>query len=284
MDTDCTFFVEISQPRARVWEALTSDSDLKAWFDPGAKMVLQDGGSLEASGGTQFRGRFRKGQVIRSQAPAQTVWSFPLGNHASQVTWKLATSEEGTRVTVNHQMPAGAEEIIPPRDGKTALFHFWFQNLVCLKYWCELAIAPHRAEFGATSGPSVNVSMLIPEAPEAVWNRMTQADELDRWLSHSAKVELRPGGKFTFGWDHGAQQIVELVDKKRIRFTWLYNGEESFVTFSVEPKGSGTIATIQHSGLKLVQDYHEGWLTFLHVLNLYVRTKRGLPTWLGAGE
>lgn len=54
---------------------------------------------------------------------------------------------------------------------------------------------------------TIRISRLLPYAPEAVWNAITDPGKVSRWLMPTEHLPLTPGGVFTFrmapqrGWD-----------------------------------------------------------------------------------
>jgi uncharacterized protein YndB with AHSA1/START domain len=291
MQVDSSFFAEIHKPPAVVWNALTTSEELRQWFDPGGRIEPREGGFIEALSHTQFRGRFRRGQVLLARAPETLVWVFPVTDVPGKVTWRVTPSDYGSRIQVRHEVPERAEEMIPPRDGAEALIHYWFQNLTCLKYWLDIGVPPNRVQYRELPDmeTQADVSLVLPAASEILWSIMTTASELDMWISAKAYVDLRQGGRFAFGWDHGAERIIELEPCRKLSFNWNYRNQETLVTWSLEPSDTlpgMTRVRIQHSGFgsenrSLMHDYHEGWLTLLHSLGIYAITKEACAKWFG---
>jgi uncharacterized protein YndB with AHSA1/START domain len=287
MEVDRSWFADIHQPLGRVWNALTTDKELDAWFDPGASLEYRAGGRLLAPSGTQFRGKFKEGKLVLVQERQELIFDWPLAGIPSQVLWLLSPTKAGTRLVVNHQVPDRSAEILPPRDGTDALFHFWFQNLTCLKYLLETGGAPARAEFGRLPEKDADVSLLLPVTPDRLWELFTRPEELDRWVSKKAVVNVRVGGTFSFGWGHGPEQVQAFAPREFVSFNWHYRGEQTLVTFAVEPTTdpNRTRARIRHVGFapedkSTLWSHYEGWLTLLHGLGLYVATGEN-QSWFG---
>jgi uncharacterized protein YndB with AHSA1/START domain len=277
MEVDRAWFADIRRPLGSVWNALTAEAALGAWFDPGASLQYQTGGRLLAPSGTQFRGKFSEGKLALLQDRQELIFDWPLGSVPTQLVWLLAPTKTGTRLIVNHKVPARSAEILPPRGGEDALFHFWFQNLTCLKYHLETGGAIARAEFARLPEKEVDVSLLLPVTPERLWECFTRPEELDRWVAKKAVVEVRDGGAVSFGWDHGPERVQTFSPRESVSFNWHVRGEETLVTFSIEPTADPvqTRARIRHVGFapentSTLYDYHEGWLTLLYGLGLSV--------------
>jgi hypothetical protein len=110
---------------------------------------------------------------------------------------------------------------------------------------------------------------------------------MDRWVSKKAVVEMRVGGHFSFGWDHGAERVQAFSPREFVSFNWHYRGEQTLVTFAIEPTTDPhrTRARIRHVGFasedkSTLHSYYEGWLTILHGLGIYVATGQN-QSWFG---
>ena len=98
MEVDRSWFADIHQPLGRVWNALTADKELSAWFDPGASLESQAGGRFLAPSGTQFRGKFKAGKLLLIQDRQEMIFDWPLAGSPSQVLWLLSPTKAGTRL------------------------------------------------------------------------------------------------------------------------------------------------------------------------------------------
>ncbi|MFN2591015.1 MAG: SRPBCC domain-containing protein [Actinomycetota bacterium] len=88
----------------------------------------------------------------------------------------------------------------------------------------------------------------LPATIEEVWSALTEPDRLSAWFGATAvEVELRPGGRITFGGlDEVWRGVVEAVDPPRLlSFRWLPApdaavGSRTRVEFRLEPRGAAT--------------------------------------------
>ena len=189
---------------------------------------------------------------------------------------------------MNHRVPGRGAEILPPREGADALFHFWFQNLTCLKYRLDTGGEPDRAGFARLPEKDADASLLLPVTPDRLWELFTRPEELDRWVSKKAAVDIRVGGKFSFGWDHGPERVQAFKPARICEFQhWHYRDEQTLVTFAVEPTTdpNRTRARIRHVGFapadkSSLYSYYEGWLTILHGLGVYIAAREP-QSWFG---
>ena len=102
---------------------------------------------------------------------------------------------------------------------------------------------------------------ILIEAPiDVVWAVLTEPEHVAGWFSHSAEVDLRPGGDATFTWEeHGsALAWVERVEPPRFfAFRWVHPvGEEqhksnsTLVEFTLAAEGDHTRLRVVESGFR----------------------------------
>jgi uncharacterized protein YndB with AHSA1/START domain len=127
----------------------------------------------------------------------------------------------------------------------------------------------------------------IAAGVDVVWDLVSTADGLRRWMAVEAEVELVPGGRITWRHDNGsvvAGEVVEVVPTRRLVFTygWAEGGfpvpvGSSVVTIELEPDGSGTRVCVRHEGLapEMVERHTEGWTIFVDRLADVARRPTG---------
>jgi uncharacterized protein YndB with AHSA1/START domain len=102
---------------------------------------------------------------------------------------------------------------------------------------------------------------VLIEAPiDVVWAVLTEPEHVAGWFSHSAEIDLRPGGEATFDWpEHGpARAWVEVVEPPRsFAFRWVRAvGEEqrkensTLVEFTLAADGDHTRLRVVESGFR----------------------------------
>jgi len=100
---------------------------------------------------------------------------------------------------------------------------------------------------------------ILIEAPiDVVWAVLTEPEHVAGWFSHSAEIDLRPGGEATFDWrEHGpARAWVERVEPPRFfAYRWVRSvGEEqrkdnsTLVEFTLAEEGDNTRLRVVESG------------------------------------
>ncbi|HKZ22281.1 MAG TPA: SRPBCC domain-containing protein [candidate division Zixibacteria bacterium] len=131
---------------------------------------------------------------------------------------------------------------------------------------------------------------LYQAKPEKVFRALTDAKELTKWFLKDARVQLKKGGKMKFVWspkDKHENKILDLVPNKRLRMTWPTMGwggtpkTDTYVTFSLTPKGKYTLLQIEHTGFGPGEEWvmyyagtYSGWTYYL--LNLKSWLEHGI--------
>ena len=122
----------------------------------------------------------------------------------------------------------------------------------------------------------------IFKAPiELVWKALTNKHEMKKWYFDIPDFSLEVGKEFSFSAgcsDHQAYlhccRIVEVVENRRISYTWRYDGYEgeSVVTFELEQLGDETKLILTHTGLETFpasnpdfnkNNFNQGWTHFM---------------------
>jgi uncharacterized protein YndB with AHSA1/START domain len=85
--------------------------------------------------------------------------------------------------------------------------------------------------------------------PSRVWRAISNADEVSRWMTYPARIDLRPGGEYFVDFsrtDEGALDgiISHLEPGRRLPFVW----GTSTVEWVLEPDGTGTKYLFAHHG------------------------------------
>jgi uncharacterized protein YndB with AHSA1/START domain len=93
---------------------------------------------------------------------------------------------------------------------------------------------------------------------ERVWQAITDKDKMKQWYFDLA--EFRPEVGFEFQFEGGREdrcylhlcKITEVVEGKKLAYTWRYDGEpgNSLVTFELFPEGDKTRLKLTHEGLE----------------------------------
>jgi uncharacterized protein YndB with AHSA1/START domain len=135
----------------------------------------------------------------------------------------------------------------------------------------------------------------IDARPDVVYEFLTDAQKLARWVAPDVVADARPGGviRMNFnGFDVMRGEFVELIPGKRVVYTWGWEtlGEQpppgsTTVEFTLEPDGAGTKVTLVHRGLaeRSIESYSGGWDGFFAQLQQGIAGKTPTQT-LSKGE
>jgi uncharacterized protein YndB with AHSA1/START domain len=92
-----------------------------------------------------------------------------------------------------------------------------------------------------------------------VWKAITNKEEMKHWYFDLEEFKAEKGFKFQFegGPDDGIKyvhlcEVTDVINEKKISYTWKYEGYEgcSEVTFELFPEGGKTRLVLTHAGLE----------------------------------
>jgi uncharacterized protein YndB with AHSA1/START domain len=124
----------------------------------------------------------------------------------------------------------------------------------------------------------VEKTIQINAPAELLFELLTDAKHLVRWMAATAEIDARPGG--TIRWTHAngdacSGRFVELVSARRIVFTYGWERPDvevppgsTTVEITLEPSGSGTELRLVHRGLAgpMADAHAGGWDNYLRRL------------------
>jgi uncharacterized protein YndB with AHSA1/START domain len=127
----------------------------------------------------------------------------------------------------------------------------------------------------------------LPVPVERVWHAFTDPDALAGWFwparfQTSVSNDLRVGGRYRIDGSAGGLAVsgeyLELVEPRRLRFGWQWDGdvEVTEVSLAMRASGHATVLLLRHTGFAddASRDRHDlGWSDCLE----------RLPGWLLAG-
>jgi uncharacterized protein YndB with AHSA1/START domain len=120
--------------------------------------------------------------------------------------------------------------------------------------------------------------VVIAAPAEAVWEHLTTAEGLVRWIGPDAVADPVPGGALRWTHANGATVVgrfVEVVPHRRIVFTYGWEDGRlgvgpgsTTVEIDLEERDGVTTLRLVHHGLppEAVADHERGWAYFLGVL------------------
>jgi uncharacterized protein YndB with AHSA1/START domain len=93
----------------------------------------------------------------------------------------------------------------------------------------------------------VEREILVPEAPEEVWEALTEPERLEEWFAPEVELDAREGGEGVFRWGDGDERRVvvrELQEEERLVLDWDEGGS---VAIELRPAEAGTLVRVVES-------------------------------------
>ncbi|HEY2311369.1 MAG TPA: SRPBCC domain-containing protein [Gaiellaceae bacterium] len=94
---------------------------------------------------------------------------------------------------------------------------------------------------------NVEREILVPEAPDEVWEALTEPERLEEWFASEVELDARPGGEGVFRWGDGDERhavVRELEEAERLVLDWDDGGS---VAIELETAESGTLVRVVES-------------------------------------
>ena len=186
-------------------------------------MQLRDGGRYAFGGARAYGGpQTAEGRILRITPDRQLSFNWPLAGVESEVQYDLAERSGRCLITVRHTgvraLPIVAEW---PEQHLKVVWDIFLRQL-------EGYLAGHPVppmEFPYVPAPVVTHDIIIEAPEDRVWEMLTVPTELNRWMAKEAYVELRAGGRYSYGWaeeqtSFGPQHIVALDPPERLAVSW----------------------------------------------------------------
>ena len=153
------------------------------------------------------------------------------------------------------------------------------------------------SERPADKGTRTQQHEIVIDAPlEAVWQAITDAEELTRWFVQEASIDPRVGGMLTFSWgegETGENRIDAFEPNRRLRLISMpfemgaakYDGTTPMVNeYTIERRDGKTVLRLVNSGIPNAPEWdgfydgtESGWRSFLRTLRHYLEHHAGKP-------
>ena len=142
------------------------------------------------------------------------------------------------------------------------------------------------------AGKTVDVTVEVEATPEAVWRVISQAEEISRWFSPTARVEPGVGGSIFLSWGEGVEGTAPITvweEGRKLRTAEQAPGAngpiELFVEYQIEAlEGGRTKLRLVQSGFEPGEQWDDyvdtldtGWQYFLWNLKHYLEHHDGKP-------
>ena len=239
---------------SRVWRAITDPSQMKQWYMPVQDFRPEPG--FETSFDQRREEKvFSHAWKVTEVIPGEKIsyeWQLRGFPGSSRVTFELTPDGEGTRVKVSHiGLETFRGDINPDLDPKN------------IREGWNYFMGESLTNF-LDKGPAfVILERTYNASPEAVWQAITNADQMKQW--YMPLSEFRPEVGFETSFDVNAKgrdylhiwKVTEVVPNRKISYEWRYGGfpGNSLVTFELTPQGRGTRITLTHTGLESFEGY-----------------------------
>ncbi len=269
---DTTVTQRIAASRADVFHGLIEPVLLARWFCDVAEVEHRVGGRYAFGGARAYGGPdVVRGWITRFEPESALGYTWPLAGAETTVAMELRlVNAQETDLVVHHQ---GVVDLPVPWLSPEHLLVVW-QVLLRQLDACLTGRDLPRFDFTVVPPPVVDQEILIGAPATRVWELLTTPAQLDRWIARKASVELRVGGRFSYGWDEdgpygsGPLRILALEPPGLLRVSWREVGGLGTVTWHLQETADGrTRLRLVHEGLGslpgVLRDYHVGWWEFL---------------------
>ena len=271
---------------------MSNASELRKWFAEDVSIDPQVGGTFTFAGDGAYQPtsttltRYEPGRLL--------AWNWPVHGVVGEVTVEV-TSKEGpnaARVEVTSRFPA-LPDVPRARELVDDLWRFHLGNLKALTEGGERVLMP---DFGDPT-PEVRQAIHIAAPRAAVFQALVDPAMLKEWtMFGKPDVDLRVGGKYSYGWVYeagdktihgGPTRILDLEQDVRLVTDWLdWRGDDTNdvqkITWLLEDDDGGTRLTLVHDGFARaadISDFPFGWVGFLGAIERAVaKAQAGTPT------
>ena len=269
MDTVLRMQIKLDAALSKVYEALTEDAALTAWFTEFSAVDV-------AENAYDFWGRFTPGAPKREEGHHPITehrvgrllsYDWPQEEGPTNVRLMLREREPNVTILTLHQANAdvGQHHAYPlaPED-------FWFLSLENLRRYLDGKACDARVDFSKSMKGDITHVIDIDADAGTVFEVLLSPKQLERWIASKATVEPHVGGKIDLGWGEGvgAIKILELDPNKKLAYQWDEDGETgqaTTVTWTLEEGSGQTRLTFTHSGFDDETDnsgIYAGWRNF----------------------
>jgi uncharacterized protein YndB with AHSA1/START domain len=90
----------------------------------------------------------------------------------------------------------------------------------------------------------VEREIVVPEAPDEVWEALTEAERLEEWFASDVELDARPGGEGVFQWGDGDERRAVVRELEEARWLVLDWDDGGTVAIELEPVVGGTLVRV----------------------------------------
>jgi uncharacterized protein YndB with AHSA1/START domain len=254
--------IDIKTSMEKVYNALIDSSALAQWFAEQSEISIEQSrydfwGKSTPGNPSREQGRHRLLRVIPNRL---VEFEWRLRDTDSLVQFEIHPNGEDCVLTMYHQnLPIAG-------PNQSSIGDFWSHALEGLRHWLERGRAYQLLDYAESQKGDVSVAIDIDVPSPMVFNALTDATQMERWIGSKGSIDPKPGGKIDFGWGMGPVKILELVPDEKLSYSWQWEGEpDTITTWNLEGSGGKTHVTIVQSGFapeRDSEDYFIGWCKF----------------------
>jgi uncharacterized protein YndB with AHSA1/START domain len=275
--------IRIAAPPRAVHRALTDPAALRVWLAEHVEVDLPDR--------YEFWGRF----TPNGEAPRQRL--LHVGDDSLRFDWEL----DGVPTTVDIGLTAEAEpngdngstlltltqtgvlgwpEVLDDDAGDRGLMHtYWALALANLADYAEGREPIARCDF---TSAVLHDEILIDADRLAVYESLTEPEQLARWFGAKIDIELHPGGRWAMGGFEANSEPAHIVDIQPGRSMSIDWGG-MVESWELADSAGHTRLTYVHSGFDEDRPPYTGWmgaLSGLAELRRYHEIKNWRTMWV----
>jgi len=139
-------------------------------------------------------------------------------------------------------------------------------------------------KFENMNNDPINIERVFNAPISKVWKAITDRDEMAKWYFDLAEFKPETGFQFRFSGGPSPErqylhlcEITEVIDKRKLSYTWRYDGYRgnTLVTFELlEHEDNFTLLKLTHVGIETFPEenpdfaksnFVEGWNEIIHV-------------------
>ncbi len=182
----------VDRPIEDVWACLTQPEHLEQWMCNQAKVDLRVGGQFELTGDYVYQ--HGGGQRITALEPGRLItFTWPFDSYTVEVTWRLESHLDMTRVTLEHVMTHDdAKQFLRDRPAfNFTIMGTYNHHLIA---YLEMGFAPSRLDCNPAPPDlfEIRFDMTLPVSATDAMAGLVEVDRIERWLD--------PGLRKDWGW------------------------------------------------------------------------------------
>jgi uncharacterized protein YndB with AHSA1/START domain len=262
-------------PPARVFVALTDESQLKQWLAEYVRIEPRVGGQFRFWGKrTPWTPRESDADAVITQiaVPSRLSFKWTLRGCPSEADLFIEPKDPASQLRLKHSA-TGNLWPISESDAPWILKDFWKVTIGNLRSYLRSGKPAIEPDFSIKSGKVV-LSIEIDAAPDDVFDALINPATMDKWLAKDAVASRVVGSDYSYGWKDssgnaaGPTMLIDIVPNRLLEHDWHYTGEPiTRVRWQLtELPNNRTRVTLTHTKFDdetTHSGYSQGWAAFL---------------------